>query len=197
MTRRPPMTSPAEWKNEQSLESRALYALWRNHPLTAVKDRWGERAHRLARANRDMLLSWAATQPDYRLRDCRNIGVATLAWIRDHQPPASGMSETRKVLFSEELALSLGASHVDWGEPDADGFYTPTLYAHVRALDLDSPDPAPLDVERLARALHRSYDRDPAMRRIEWSDLNEAERGMWRRHAAAIVSEYARLEAKP
>jgi hypothetical protein len=75
--------TPAEWRNEQALEARALYALWRNHPLTAVKDRWGERAHRLARANRNMLLSWAATQPDWRLRDCRNIGAATLAWIRD------------------------------------------------------------------------------------------------------------------
>ena len=51
---------------------------------------------------------------------------------------------------------------------------------------------APLDVERLARALHRSYDRDPAVRRIEWSDLNEADRGMWRRHAAAAIREYAK-----
>ena len=55
-----------------------------------------------------------------------------------------------------------------------------------------APDPAPLDVERLARALHRSYDRDPAVRRIEWNDLNEADRGMWRRHAAAIAREYAK-----
>jgi hypothetical protein len=47
-----------------------------------------------------------------------------------------------------------------------------------------------LDVDRLARALHRSYDRDPTVRRIEWRDLNEAERGMWRRHAAAIAREY-------
>ena len=55
-----------------------------------------------------------------------------------------------------------------------------------------APDPAPLDVERLARALHRSYDRDPAVRRIEWNDLNEADRGMWRRHAAAVIREYAK-----
>jgi hypothetical protein len=81
------VTSPVEWKNEQSLEARALCALWRNHPLTAVKDRWGERAHRMARANRTMLLSWAAAQPDWRLRDCRNIGAATLAWIRANEPP--------------------------------------------------------------------------------------------------------------
>jgi hypothetical protein len=78
------MTSPAE----RSFESRALYALWRNHPLTAAEDRWLPRARYLSRANRTMLLSWAATQPDYRLLECHNIGVATLAWIRDHQPPA-------------------------------------------------------------------------------------------------------------
>ena len=48
---------------------------------------------------------------------------------------------------------------------------------------------ASLDVERLARALHRS-----SVRRIEWSDLNEADRGMWRRHAATVAREY---EAQP
>lgn len=69
-----------------AIEARALNALWRNHPLTAVSDRWGERAHRLARQNRVMLLAWAAEQPDYRLRDCRNIGAATLAWIRANEP---------------------------------------------------------------------------------------------------------------
>jgi hypothetical protein len=55
-----------------------------------------------------------------------------------------------------------------------------------------APDPAPLDVERLARALHRSYDRDPAVRRIEWADLNDADRGMWRRHTATVIREYAK-----
>ena len=42
----------------------------------------------------------------------------------------------RKVWFSETLALGLGASLLTWGEPDDDGFYTPTL---TRAI------PAPLD----------------------------------------------------
>ena len=70
-------------------EARALNALWRNHPLTPVKDRWGERAHGLAKQNRAMLLAWAAEQPDYRLRDCRNIGITTLAWIRANQPSAT------------------------------------------------------------------------------------------------------------
>ena len=38
------------------------------------------------------------------------------------------MSETRKVLVSEELFQHLGATKVDWGEPDEEGFYTPTIY---------------------------------------------------------------------
>ena len=33
----------------------------------------------------------------------------------------------RKVWFSETLAVGLGASLLTWGEPDEDGFYTPTL----------------------------------------------------------------------
>lgn len=33
----------------------------------------------------------------------------------------------RKVRMTETLFLELGASRVDWGEPDAEGFYTPTL----------------------------------------------------------------------
>ena len=41
------------------------------------------------------------------------------------------MSEPRKVLMSEELFDQLGASRVDWGEPDAQGFYTPTVYVEV------------------------------------------------------------------
>lgn len=70
-------------------ETRALNALWRNHPLTSVEDRWGARAHKLARQNRDMLLAWAAEQPDYRLMDCRNLGATTLAWIRANQSDAA------------------------------------------------------------------------------------------------------------
>jgi len=34
----------------------------------------------------------------------------------------------RKVLMTEELFHQLGVSRVDWGKPDADGFYRPTLY---------------------------------------------------------------------
>ena len=70
-----------------TLEVRALKALYRNHPLTAPSDRYGEKARRHALGQRMMLLEWAATLPDYRLLDCRNLGVATLAWIREHQPP--------------------------------------------------------------------------------------------------------------
>ena len=47
----------------------------------------------------------------------------------------------RKVWFSETLALGLGASLVDWGEPDEDGFYSPRL---TRTLAPTPPD-APTD----------------------------------------------------
>ena len=33
----------------------------------------------------------------------------------------------RKVRMSETLFRLLGASGVDWGEPDEEGFYTPTV----------------------------------------------------------------------
>jgi hypothetical protein len=39
---------------------------------------------------------------------------------------------TRLVLMSEALALELGASRVEWGEPDEHGWYTPTLYSDDR-----------------------------------------------------------------
>lgn len=34
----------------------------------------------------------------------------------------------RRVRLSTELFLQLGAGQVDWGEPDDEGFYTPTIY---------------------------------------------------------------------
>ena len=68
------------------LASRALFALYRNHPSTAPGDRWGPKAHRRARAQRDALLAWAATLPDERLLEMRHLGVAALAWIRANQP---------------------------------------------------------------------------------------------------------------
>lgn len=34
----------------------------------------------------------------------------------------------RKVRMSDTLFRVLGAGGVDWGEPDAEGFYTPTVY---------------------------------------------------------------------
>lgn len=36
--------------------------------------------------------------------------------------------DTRLVLMSEELAVALGASRIEWGEPDEHGWYTPTLH---------------------------------------------------------------------
>lgn len=38
----------------------------------------------------------------------------------------------RPVLMSEELAAELGP-RVEWGEPDADGWYTPTIYRDTSA----------------------------------------------------------------
>jgi hypothetical protein len=35
---------------------------------------------------------------------------------------------TRKVRVSEEIFQQLGASGVQWGEPDPEGFYSPTVY---------------------------------------------------------------------
>lgn len=68
------------------VEMRALMALYRNHPDTPLSNRWGDKAKRAARGQREMLLAWAATQPDYRLLDCRNLGISSLSWIRAHQP---------------------------------------------------------------------------------------------------------------
>jgi hypothetical protein len=57
------------------------------------------------------------------------------------------------------------------------------LLAHI-----DTLTAAVLDVERLAEAMHGAYERDPNVKRIEWSDLSDAEKGMWKRHAAAVLA---------
>ena len=68
------------------LETRALVALYRNHPDTSPNERYRWDSRRRARALRGTLLSWAATLPDYRLLDCRNLGKTSLAWIRANEP---------------------------------------------------------------------------------------------------------------
>jgi hypothetical protein len=50
-----------------------------------------------------------------------------------------------------------------------------------------------IDVERLARALHGSYERDPSVVRIDWTDLSAADQRMWINHARAIAALYAHL----
>ncbi len=58
--------------------------------------------------------------------------------------------ETRKVLMDEAFAIGLGADRVVWGEPDADGFYTPALYKErPPVLLFDTPEA----VEKLAQAI--------------------------------------------
>ena len=39
--------------------------------------------------------------------------------------------------MSDELFYQLGASKVEWGEPDADGFYTPTVYRETPPAGVD------------------------------------------------------------
>ena len=45
-----------------------------------------------------------------------------------NEPKLVEPTALRKVLVSEELFVQLGADLVVWGEPDGEGFYTPTLY---------------------------------------------------------------------
>jgi hypothetical protein len=71
---------------ETPLATRALFALYRNHPSTAPGDRYGKLAHRRAIDQREMLLAWAATLSDEQVMDCRNLGIAALAWVRANQP---------------------------------------------------------------------------------------------------------------
>jgi hypothetical protein len=42
------------------------------------------------------------------------------------------VDELRKVYVSEGLFQRMGASQVVWGEPDKDGFYTPTVYRDTK-----------------------------------------------------------------
>lgn len=66
-------------------EKRALLALYRNHPDTKSGDRYNRVALANARARRDVLLAWAASQPDEQLLFCRNLGPVALAWVRANQ----------------------------------------------------------------------------------------------------------------
>ena len=91
------------------VEVRALKALYRNHPATPPNMRYSSATKRVAFANRDMLLAWAATQPDDALLDCRNLGTSSLAWIReqtgDPKSPFADLEDENAALRSriEEL----------------------------------------------------------------------------------------------
>lgn len=41
----------------------------------------------------------------------------------------------RKVRLSDKVFAELGLRNVDWGEPDADGFFQPTVHTMVLAED--------------------------------------------------------------
>lgn len=58
--------------------------------------------------------------------------LAVWAIYPDDLPDTRQVDRTRyrPVLFDEELAGAL-AERVEWGEPDKDGWYTPTLYRGV------------------------------------------------------------------
>lgn len=38
----------------------------------------------------------------------------------------------KKVLMTDDLFYQLGADRVEWGQPDEEGFYTPTIYKDTR-----------------------------------------------------------------
>jgi hypothetical protein len=60
--------------------------------------------------------------------------AAMLGWI-DRVRPVDGHAGVIDLTEAELLAFD-GAAHLDWGEPDARGFYSPTLYSKV-------PEPLP------------------------------------------------------
>lgn len=94
------------------IERRALLALYRNHPATAPGDRYNWKARAEASRNRDMLLGWAATQTDETLLDCRNLGSASLAWIREQTgDPRSPFADLEDE--NADLRMALGAASAE------------------------------------------------------------------------------------
>jgi hypothetical protein len=85
----------------------------------------------------------------------------------------------RRVLISEELiremgeAMALRRIRVDWGEPDAEGFYTPTLSGGPRILAIVVPDGIPTErIADLSRRVSRVLEgmveqRDEAIRKAD------------------------------
>lgn len=94
------------------IETRALKALWRNHPETAPEARYRVSARSLIYEHRGRLLAWAAAQSDSRLLSCRNIGAKTLSWIRANTPTISSERTTlRDRLASLTDGLARGPFH--------------------------------------------------------------------------------------
>jgi hypothetical protein len=94
-----------------NVERRALLALFRNHPETGPGDRYTWKARAEAKRQREMLLDWAAAQPDESLLHCRNLGPVALRWIREQR----GHSPSRHVHDGELCAACVahGRSTLD------------------------------------------------------------------------------------
>ena len=97
------------------LETRALVALYRNHPDTSPDARYRWDSRRRARALRGTLLSWAATLPDYRLLDCRNLGKTSLAWIRANEPTGYMAAVTYGTGYVPGMVYGTGGNYIDSG----------------------------------------------------------------------------------
>jgi SAM-dependent MidA family methyltransferase len=65
----------------------------------------------------------------------------------------------KRVLMSNELFDALGASKVEWGEPDAEGFYTPAVYADTTEATLRAARDNLLRVMQDARLYGRERQR--------------------------------------
>lgn len=64
------------------IERRALLCLFRNHPSTTPGERYGWSSAGLAAERRETLLRWSASLSDPDLLLMRNLGPASLEWIR-------------------------------------------------------------------------------------------------------------------
>jgi hypothetical protein len=104
-----------------NVERRALLALFRNHPTTGPGDRYKWKASAEAKRQREMLLDWAAAQPDEELLYMRNLGPVALRWIREQR----GLAPSRHVHDGEWCAACV--EHGRYPTLDTDALYRALL----------------------------------------------------------------------